>query len=85
MAVNMGIELRKICQTVRISYRRATLSRTVARRSQMAGMFTRRKSIHLGLGFFRSARVHAQKRKSPVLKIRRLVRRSTTKPWNQGF
>jgi hypothetical protein len=62
MAVKMRIEPRKMYQTLWISYRSATLSRTIARKSQMAGILTWRKSIDTGLGFIGSARGHAQKR-----------------------
>jgi hypothetical protein len=62
MAVKMRIEPRKICQTLWISHRSATLSRTVGTRWQIVGMLTRRKSIHPGLGFIGSARRHAQNR-----------------------
>jgi hypothetical protein len=85
MAVKMGIESRKICRRLGIGYRSATLSRTLARRLQMTGMLTRRKSIHPGLGFIGSARGHAQKRQESVVKIRRLIPMNIAKPWNQGF
>jgi hypothetical protein len=55
-------EPRKIYQTLGISYRSATLSKTIAKRLQMAGILTRRKSTHPGLGFIGSASGHAQKR-----------------------
>jgi hypothetical protein len=56
MAVKMRIEPWKICQTFEVGYRSVTLSRAVARRSQIAGMLTPRKNIHPELGFIGSAR-----------------------------
>jgi hypothetical protein len=46
VAVKMGIDRLKICRTLGMRWKSATLSKNGARRSQIAGMLTRRKIIH---------------------------------------